>query len=195
MRSLIAVLSAGLALFVTGLASASTWTIDQSHSSVGFKIKHLMISNVYGEFKDVEGSIHYDSAKPEKSKVDVTIQMTSIDTQNEQRDEHLRGTDFFDVATYPTMTYKSKRVEKVDGGLKVYGELTMHGVTKEVVLDVEGPTDPMSFMGSTRIGATAHTTLDRRDFGLTWSKAMETGGLVVGNEVKIIIELELVKAE
>ncbi len=195
MRTLTSILTAALMLISVSGLQAATWEFDMPHSSVGFKVKHLMISNVTGEFKQFSGTVKYNSDKPEKSSIDVTIDLASVDTRNEDRDEHLRSADFFNVAAYPTMTYQSKRVEKVDGGLKVYGELTLHGVTKDVVLDVEGPTSPMMFMGSTRVGATATATVDRRDFGITWNKNLDAGGVVVGNEVKISIEVELVKAE
>ena len=175
---------------------AADYNIDTAHSSVTFQIKHLAISKVKGAFTDFTGSFSYDPAKPEASSAVVVIQMASVDTGNEKRDEHLRNPDFFEVDTYPTMTFKSTSVKmKDDDEGQVMGNLTMHGVTKPVTLDLEingMVTDPW---GNERVGASLSGEINRKDWGLTWSKAMETGGLVVADEVKIFIELEGVKAE
>ena len=175
---------------------AADYNIDTAHSSVTFQIKHLAISKVKGAFTDFTGSFSYDPAKPEASSAVVVIQMASVDTGNEKRDEHLRNPDFFEVDTYPTMTFKSTSVKmKDDEEGQVTGNLTMHGVTKPVTLDLEingMVTDPW---GNERVGASLSGEINRKDWGLTWSKALETGGLVVANEVKILIELEGIKAE
>lgn len=188
-----------LAAFVLVAAlpvQAADYNIDTSHSSVTFQIKHLAISKVKGAFHDFTGSFSYDPAKPEASSAVVVIQMASVDTGNEKRDDHLRNPDFFEVDTYPNMTFKSTSVKmKNDEEGQVTGNLTMHGVTKPVTLDLEINgmiTDPW---GNERVGASLSGEINRKDWGLTWSKAMETGGLVVANEVKISIELEGVKAE
>lgn len=175
---------------------AADYSIDTSHSSVTFQIKHLAISKVKGAFTDFTGSFSYDPAKPEASSAVVVIQMASVDTGNEKRDDHLRNADFFEVDTYPNMTFKSTSVKmKNDEEGQVSGNLTMHGVTKPVTLDLEINgmiTDPW---GNERVGASLSGKIDRKDWGLTWSKAMETGGLVVADEVKISIELEGIKAK
>jgi len=197
MKRFAIILSLLFALLVPALASAavSTWAIDADHSSVQFKVKHLMVSNVKGNFNKFSGAVTIDDSDVTKSKVDVTIDAASIDTANAKRDEHLRSPDFFDVAKYPTLKFVSTKVAKAgEGRLKVTGNLTIHGVTKEVVLDVEGPSpavkDPW---GNTKSGASATTKINRKDFGLTWNKALETGGMVVGEEVLITLEVELLK--
>ena len=184
-----------IAFALPTLALASTWNIDPDHSSAGFKVKHLMVSNVNGNFNKHTGVVEIDDKDITKSTVQVTIDTNSINTNVQKRDEHLRSADFFDVAKYPTMTFVSKKVAK-DGKdkLKVTGDLTLHGVTKEVVLDVEGPSveskDPW---GNIRKGATATTKINRKDFGLAWNAALETGGVVVGDDVNIILEIEMIK--
>jgi polyisoprenoid-binding protein YceI len=177
------------------LALASTWNIDPDHSNIGFKIKHLMVTNVNGNFNKFNGVVEIDDKDITKSTVQVTIDTNSINTNVQKRDEHLRSADFFDVAKYPTMTFVSKKVAKTGTDkLKVTGDLTLHGVTKEVVLDVEGPTveskDPW---GNIRKGATATTKINRKDFGLLWNAALETGGVLVGDDVNIILEIEMIK--
>ena len=184
-----------IAFALPTLALASTWNIDPDHSSAGFKVKHLMVSNVNGNFNKHTGVVEIDDKDITKSTVQVTIDTNSINTNVQKRDEHLRSADFFDVAKYPTMTFVSKKVAR-DGKdkLKVTGDLTLHGVTKEVVLDVEGPSveskDPW---GNIRKGATAITKINRKDFGLAWNAALETGGVVVGDDVNIILEIEMIK--
>jgi polyisoprenoid-binding protein YceI len=174
---------------------ASTWTFDPAHSHASFSIRHLVISNVRGEFGKMSGSVTLDEKDVTKSKVEATIDATTIDTREAKRDEHLRSPDFFDVANHPTITFKSTKVEK-DGknGLKVTGDLTMRGVTKPVILKVAGPTaeikDPW---GNPRRGVSATTKLNRNDYGVAWSKTLEGGGAVVGNDVAIELEVEMVK--
>lgn len=175
---------------------ASTWDIDPDHSHVGFKVRHLMVSNVKGSFHKLRGVVKVDEKDITRSSASATIDTASIDTNVKKRDDDLRSEKFLDVAKYPAMTFVSTKVEQTGPDrLKVTGDLTLHGVTRPVVLDVEGPTgevkDPM---GKTRRGAFARTKIDRKDFGLNWNKAMETGGVLVGDEVAIEIEVELVKA-
>lgn len=195
MKRIIATISAVVLLALPVFASASTWKIDPEHSNIGFKVRHLMVSYVKGSFDKHSGVIEIDDRDLTKSKVDVSIDTRSINTNVQKRDEHLRSPDFFDVAKYPVMTFVSKKVVKAGKErLKVTGNLTLHGVTREVVLDVEGPSkeskDPW---GSIRSGATASTKINRKDFGLTWNAALETGGVVVGDEVIINLEVEMVK--
>jgi polyisoprenoid-binding protein YceI len=186
-----------LMLFLTlpVLSHAATWQIDPDHSSFQFKVRHLMVSNVKGDFTKAKGAVTIDDKDVTNMKIELTIDAASVNTDNAKRDEHLRGPDFFDVAKYPTITFVSKKVIK-DGPdrLKVIGDLTIHGITKEITVDVEGPTpevkDPW---GGFRRGATATTKINRKDFGLTWNRALETGGVLVGDEVNIYVEVELVK--
>ena len=186
-----------LTLALPTLASASTWNIDPDHSQVGFKVKHLMVSNVKGNFEKYTGTVDLNEKDIAKSKVTVTIETPSIVTGVQKRDEHLKSADFFDVATYPTMTFVSKNVTKAaKGALKVTGYLTLHGITKEVVLNVEPISkeskDPW---GNIRRGTAATTKIDRKDFGLTWNKGLETGGVLVGDEITISLEIEMIKGK
>jgi polyisoprenoid-binding protein YceI len=187
-------LTAAAVAFVAAPAAAQTWKIDGAHSTAQFTVRHMMVSNVKGSFGKVEGTVVYDGKDVSAVKADTTIDATTITTNNEKRDAHLKSADFFDVNAFPTITFKSKRAEAVGKGrFKLIGDLTMRGKTKEVVLDVEGPTDPVTVQNSQRVGATATTTLNRQDFGVSWSRTMDGGGYVVGDEVKVTIELELIK--
>jgi polyisoprenoid-binding protein YceI len=187
-----------IALFVLAipvLTYTATWQMDPDHSSFQFKIRHLTVSNVKGDFNKSRGVVTIDDQNITNLKVEVFIDAASVNTGHAQRDQHLRGPDFFVVTKYPTITFVSKKVIKADTDrLKVVGDLTLHGVTREITVDVEGPTpevkDPW---GNFRRGATATTKINRRDFGLTWNKVLDTGGLVVGEEVNIYVELELVR--
>jgi polyisoprenoid-binding protein YceI len=182
------------ALAVAAPAAAQTWNIDPAHSSASFTVKHMMVSNVHGRFGKLEGTVVYDGKNIAAAEVDTTIDATTITTENEKRDAHLKSPDFFDVAGFPTITFKSKRAEAIGNGkFKLIGDLTMRGKTKEVVLDVEGPTDPVTVQKSQRVGVTATTTLNRQDFGVSWSRTMDGGGYVVSDQVKVTIELELIK--
>jgi polyisoprenoid-binding protein YceI len=186
-----------LTLALPGLASATTWNIDPDHSQVGFKVKHLMVSNVKGSFEKYTGTVDINDKDITKSKVTVNIETPSIVTGVQKRDEHLKSADFFDVGTYPTMTFVSKNVTKAaKGALKVTGYLTLHGITKEVVLNVEPISkeskDPW---GNIRRGTAATAKIDRKDFGLTWNKGLETGGVLVGDEITISLEIEMIKAQ
>jgi polyisoprenoid-binding protein YceI len=183
-----------LALAAPALAD-TTWQIDPAHTTVGFSVRHMTVSNVRGVFRKVSGTVHADDADLSRSTIEATIDAASIDTGDAKRDEHLRSPDFLDVAQYPTMTFRSTKLERAgDGRWKVTGDLTLHGVTRPVVLDVEGPTPAIKgARGETRSGAAATTRLDRQDFGIVWSKALDGGGLVVGNDLAITIDAEAVK--
>jgi polyisoprenoid-binding protein YceI len=187
--------AAVLCLAAPGLLHAASWEFDPAHTGVHFKVRHLMISSVRGEFEKVSGKIVYDEADVRKSSADITIDTGSINTRVAKRDEHLRSPDFLDVAKYPAIVFKSKRVEKAGNGLlKMTGDLTIRGVTKEVVLTVEGPTPVIKDPGgNSRVGGQATTKINRKDFGLVWNKPLETGGVVVGDEVEITIDVEILK--
>ncbi len=175
------------------LAAPATWNLDASHSQVGFAVKHLVISNVRGEFKKYEGKVVLDEVDPTKSSVEAVIDVNSIDTRVADRDGHLRSPDFFDVAKYPSITFKSTKVAKAGkDGLKVAGDLTLHGVTKPVVLDVTTTPEVKGMYGETRRGFSATTKISRKEFGLTWNKLVEAGP-AVGDEVTIALDLEVVK--
>jgi polyisoprenoid-binding protein YceI len=173
----------------------TTWKVDSAHSNVEFAVRHLMITTVKGRFAEVSGEVTSDDNDPAKGAVDITIHAASIDTREPQRDAHLRSADFFDIEKYPAITFRSTRIDNVKGDhFTLVGDLTMHGVTREVALDVtaEGrATDPW---GGQRAGFTATGKVKRSDFGLTWNQALETGGVVVGDDIKISLDVELVKA-
>jgi len=177
--------------------TAVTYIIDPSHSTAGFKVRHLMVTNVRGEFSGVTGTVVFDPANPANSKVEATIDATTLNTRDEQRDAHLKSADFFDVEKYPTITFVSKKVEALGGAeYRVTGDLTLHGVTRKVTLDVEGPhpevRDPW---GNVKTGAAASTKVNRRDFGLVWNVALETGGVLVGDDVTLQVELEMARQQ
>jgi polyisoprenoid-binding protein YceI len=174
-------------------ALATEWAFDDSHSKVLFTVKHLMITNVTGKFSGIKGTIMIDDKEIAKSKVDVTIDADSVNTDNGKRDDHLKGPDFFDVKKYPALKFVSKKIDKVsDGVLKVSGDMTIKDKTVPVTFDVEGPTptikDPW---GNVKRGLSATTKISRKDFGITWNKALDGGGVVVGDDVKITLEVEL----
>lgn len=171
------------------------WNIDTAHSDVTFSVKHMMVSKVTGHFNVFKGSLEIDEDHPENSWVEAEADASSINTRDERRDGHLRSPDFFDVEQYPVITFKSKKVEKSgDNEYKVLGDLTMHGVTREVVFDTDyaGQIEKDAY-GRRRAGLTATTTINRKDFGLNWNKALETGGVVVDEKVKIEINLAAVQ--
>jgi polyisoprenoid-binding protein YceI len=188
------VLAAGLLVPAAAQSPATdphTWTLDQNHTTAGFSVKHMMVTNVHGTFGKVSGTITYDGKDVSSIAADVTIDATSIDTNNERRDTHLRSADFFDVENHPTITFRSKRVERAaDGRFRLVGDLTMRGVTKEVGLEVEGPTPVVNAGRVLKVGASARTTVDRQDFGLKWNRMLEAGGVTVGDEVKIVLEIQ-----
>lgn len=174
---------------------SNTYQIDPSHSSANFSIKHMMIAKVHGGFEKMSGTFTYDPSNLGSSSVDVTIDVASINTREAQRDAHLRSADFFDVEKYPSITFKSTRIDKNGGDLKILGELTIHGVTRPVTLDVEGPSEELKDpWGNAKIGASATTKISRKDFGLTWNAALEAGGLLVGDDVSISIDVQFVKS-
>jgi polyisoprenoid-binding protein YceI len=175
-------------------ATTTTWTIDPTHTEVGFAVRHLMISTVRGRFGAVSGSVTLDEQNPQSSKLDVTIDTTSIDTRQEQRDGHLRSPDFFDVAQFPTMRFVSKKIEgDIRDEFKVFGDLTIRGVTKPVVLEVTAEGQGMDPWGNQRAGFSAKGKINRGDFGLTWNQLLEAGGVAVSDEVKLSIDVELVR--
>ncbi|HZP43177.1 MAG TPA: YceI family protein [Candidatus Binatia bacterium] len=189
-------LALALLLVLPALARGSDWTIDPAHTSAGFAVRHMMVSTVRGTFGTVRGRVTLDPNDLTKSSVDASIDAATIDTRNEKRDAHLRSADFLDVERYPTIGFRSTRVTPAAGGhWRVEGDLTLHGVTRPVVLDVEGsPTPTVDALGKPRLGGSASTKISRKDFGVVWNKALETGGVAVGDEVAITIDVELVPA-
>lgn len=180
-------------LLVAGAAFSNSFELDKTHSSVSFKVAHMVISKVKGDFRDYTTEVNWDSKNLSKSVLNATIQTASINTNDEKRDEHLRSPDFFDAATNPTITFKSEKIVKKGKGFQVTGALTMRGVTKKVTIPfmVSGPiTDPW---GNTRLGLEGSFTVNRQDYGVNFSKAMDNGGLVVGNEVEIDINVEVMQ--
>jgi len=180
---------------MTDTTTAVTYSVDPTHSTAGFKVRHMMVSNVRGEFSGLAGTVVFDPANPANSKVETTIDAATVNTRDDQRDAHLKSADFLNVEQYPKIAFVSKKVEAVGPAEHtVTGDLTLHGVTKEVTLNVEGPhpeaRDPW---GNTRTGASATTRINRKDFGLVWNVGLETGGVLVGEEVQIHLELELVR--
>jgi len=184
-----------VALSLPAVAATSDWKIDPQHSSAQFAVRHMAISTVRGAFSKVTGTITLDDKDITKSTVDVSIDVSTVDTREPARDNDLRSDKFFDVAHFPTMTFKSKKVEQTaPGKLKVTGDLTIRGVTKEVVLDVDGPTAPVKDpWGNQRVAVSATTKVNRQDYGVKWNATLDNGGVVVGDDVNITIDAELVK--
>jgi polyisoprenoid-binding protein YceI len=171
---------------ITCAAETETWEIDPNHTTSQFSIRHLGISTVRGVFEKTNGTVIYDPVDPTKTQIDAILDANTVNTRIEKRDNDLRSPNFFDVAKYPAITFKSKKTEvEGQGKLKIIGDLTIHGVTKEVVLDVDGPSQPVSAMGGVRMGAEATTTINRRDFGVNGAP------MVAGDEVQIILDVEL----
>jgi len=197
MKSWISKTAIAIALLVAlpVLANADTWQIDPAHTNVEFSVRHMMISNVKGQFQKTSGTITISGNDPTSAKIDATIDATSINTRVDKRDAHLKSPAFLDVDKFPTISFKSTKVEAAGPGKwKVTGDLTLHGVTKPAVLDVESTGTPVNDpMGNTRAGASATTKIDRKDFGLTWNQPLETGGVMVGDEVAISIDVEAIK--
>jgi len=174
--------------------TATTWNLDPMHVEVGFAVRHLMISTVRGRFGAASGVVVFDETNPSKSQVDVSIDVNSIDTRQEMRDNHLRSADFFDVAKYPAMHFVGKRIEgDVNKKFHVVGDLTIRDVTREVTLDAENEGTTTDPWGNRRVGFSATTKINRTDFNLTWNQALETGGVVVGEEVKLSIDAEFIR--
>jgi len=184
------------ATLVQPQTSTTTWNLDPAHTVAEFKVKHMMIANVKGHFSNVSGVLIRDESDPANDRVEATIETASIETRNEQRDGHLKSADFFHVEKFPTLHFKSTGISVVgDGELSVEGDLTIRGVTRKVRFAVEGPTPPAKDpWGSTRIGVSASTKINRKDFGLTWNAALETGGILVGDDVTITLDAQFVKA-
>lgn len=178
----------------TQATQTTLWEIDPAHSSANFSIRHMMIAKVHGGFTKLSGQLTLDRKDPSKSSVEAVIDAASIDTREPKRDEHLRSADFFDVQKYPSIAFKSKRVEQDGDGTKVVGDLTLHGVTREVTLEVEGLDSEMKDpWGNVKIGASASTKIKRKEFGLTWNAALETGGVLVGDDVSITLDIQFIK--
>ena len=183
--------AAALAVLLPSVAAAEarTYALDRAHSKVSFTIRHLM-SEVDGRFRDFDGSITYDPQAPERSKVEVTIQATSIDTSNERRDDHLRSADFFDVEKHPTLTFESTSVQRESADtLRVTGDLSIHGVTRPVTIPVR-ITGQMPYRGGEKVGFASDFTVDRKDYDVTWNRAVDQGGVLLGDEVAISIRVE-----
>ena len=175
-------------------STSTTWAIDPAHSSVEFAVRHLMITTVKGRFTEVEGTVVLDEADPAASTAEIIVNVASIDTREAQRDAHLRSADFFDADKYPTLTFRSAAVRDVTpGGFTLVGALTIHGVTREVALDVVHEGRARDPWGGERAGYAATTKIKRSDFGLTWNQLLETGGLAVSDDVRISLDIELVK--
>jgi polyisoprenoid-binding protein YceI len=191
----ISVTALAVVVSLPAAAATSTWQIDPNHSAAQFAVRHLAISTVRGAFTKVSGTVQFDDRDISKSSVEVTIDAASVDTRVPHRDKDLCSDHFFEVEKYPTLTFKSTKVEQVETGkLKVTGDLTIHGVTKQVVLDVEGPTAPVKDpWGNQRAAATATTKINRQDFGVKWNAKMDNGGWVVGDDVAITIDVEMVQ--
>lgn len=176
--------------------TTTTWNIDPVHTTAEFKVRHMMITNVKGQFTGVAGVLKLDEQDVTNSHIEASIEAATINTREAERDKHLKSADFFDVEKFPTLTFASTSItRKGEGELEVEGDLTIHGVTRKVVFDVEGPTSPgKDPWGNTRIGWTATTKINRKNFGLNWNAALETGGILVGDEVTLTLDVEAVKA-
>jgi polyisoprenoid-binding protein YceI len=188
-----AVMAMALLVGAAAAAQAQVWTIDSAHTAAQFAVRHMMVSTVRGQLGKVTGIVEFDPAHPVAARVDVSIDVSGIDTREAARDNHLRSADFFDVAKFPTMTFKSTRVDAATGGgFKVTGDLTIKGVTRPVVLDVEPLRPPVKDQrGGSRTGTTATAKINRQDFGVSWSRVLDGGGVVVSDEVSIVIDVEM----
>lgn len=184
-----------LSVALSATCTAAEWTVDPMHSQASFAVKHMMVSTVHGSFNGLKGTVYYDPSHPVAAKANLTIDATTLDTRNDMRDKDLKSENFFDIAKFPTITFVSTKVESAgEGKLKITGDMTIHGVTKEVTWQVEGPAasvkDPK---GNLHTGATASTTINRKDFGLTWNKTLDGGGVMVSDAVDLSVEVELVE--
>ena len=182
------------ALLSASPSFAQTWTIDSNHSNASFAVRHMMVSTVRGEFGKLSGTVEFDDKDVAKTAIQATIDAASVNTRVADRDTHLKSADFFDVDRYPAITFRSTRVQSSADGLQIVGDLTIHGVTKEITLKVDGPTPVLKDgRGNLKRGATGTTTIDRREFGLVWNRAVEAGGVLVGDDVQITIDVELTR--
>src|SRR5947209_15026208 len=173
--------------------AVSNWKIDPSHSAIHFSVRHMVVSKTRGRFTKWTGDIRFDPENPAASSVEVSIDPASIDTADAQRDAHLRSPDFFDVEKFPTAAFRSTKIERAGGQYRVHGDLTVHGVTRPVVLDATFEGAGKDPWGGERAGFSASVTIDRKDYGLEWNKALETGGLLVGEKVELTLEVEAIK--
>jgi polyisoprenoid-binding protein YceI len=185
-----------MSTLATPQTSTTTWNIDPVHSVAEFKVKHMMISNVKGQFPKVTGTLTLDESNPANSRVEASIEAASIETRDAQRDAHLKSADFLHVEKFPTLLFKSTGISLVrDGELSIEGNLSIRGVTRKVLFIAEGPTPPAKDpWGNTRVAVSATAKINRKDFGLTWNAALETGGILVGDEVTITLDVQFVKA-
>ena len=185
-----------MSALATPQTASSTWKLDPTHSVAEFKVRHMMISNVKGQFTTVSGVLSFDEVDVTNSRIEASIDAASINTREPQRDAHLKSADFFDVDKFPTLSFKSTHISrKGDDELAVSGDLTIHGVTRNVGFTVEGPTPPSKDpWGNTRVGLSAITKINRKDFGLNWNAALETGGILVGDEVTITLDVQFIKS-
>jgi polyisoprenoid-binding protein YceI len=189
----LAVFTVTLITAIQPAAAQSAWTIDPAHSAAQFQVKHLMISTVRGEFGKISGKVTFDRKNYSTIKAEAIINVASINTREPKRDDHLRSPDFFDAAKYPNITFKSKRVESIKGNkFNLVGDLTIRGVTKEITLIVEATPIVKGMTGESRIGAQATAKLNRQDYGVKWNRSLDSGGVVVGDEIQIILDLELI---
>lgn len=178
------------------LTKTNTYTIDPNHSTIHFWVRHMMVAKVHGELSDIEGTVSYDPSNPSGAEIDVTINATTLTTRNEQRDGHLKSPDFLDVENFPTIGYKSRQVKKTaEGEFEIIGDLTIHGVTKEVVFQAEATPEMKGHFGGYVIGISASGIINREDFGMTWNQAMEAGGVLVGKEIHFQIDAEFNRPE
>lgn len=185
-----------LSLAVCSLPAQSTsWRIDPNHSAAHFSVRHLMISTVRGEFTGINGMVQWDPRHPTQATVEATIDCATLNTGVAKRDEQMKGPDFFDIKKYPKMTFVSKKVQTAGKGrLKVLGDLTINATTRPVTLDIEGPSDPVKdAQGREKIGLTASTKFNRKEFGIVWNEVLETGGFAVADEVSIVLDIEMIR--
>ncbi len=182
-----------IALASCCFAEVVTWRIDSPHSLAHFSVRHMMVSNVRGSFGGITGKVEMDPQDLAKTRVEAEVDVNKVDTREPKRDADLKSPNFFDVEKYPKMTFRSKRVESAGGKVKLIGDLTMHGVTKEVSFDVDGPSPEMKTPMGVRVGASATSKVNRKDFGLNWNRLLEGGGAVIGDEVTITLDVELVR--
>jgi len=182
-------------VLAAGLLPAANYSIDSAHSAAQFKVRHLMVSNVRGDFSKLAGVLEFDPHNLAKSRVEATIDVSSVSTREPDRDKHLKSPDFFDAAKFPQMTFKSKKFTSVGANsYQVLGDLTIRGVTKEVTFNVDSVTpETKGMMGETRIGAQVSGKVNRKDFGVSWNKTLDSGGLAVGDDVEITMDIEAIK--
>nr|WP_320048918.1 YceI family protein [uncultured Desulfuromonas sp.] len=193
MKKMMLLVSIVLALFVSS-AFASDWAVDPDHSNAQFRIRHLMISEVAGMFPTITGTLTLNDEKVTTSSISVAVDVASLDTGVAKRDAHLLSGDFFDAAKYPTMTFVSNSIEKTDQGLKLYGTLTIRDHSQPAVFNVTGPSDPIHDpWGMTRMGASATTTINRKDFGMVWNQVLDNGGAMIGDDVTLQIDMEFIR--